>query len=143
MLVSLAFALALGQASAIDKARGNTPIPLTVEDEMRRDRDDKTRKSKDGKPVYLAGPGPADIAKAYPEAALKKQMKGSASIKCRIADDGTFTKCSVVDETPSKYGFGAAALQMSSLFKVALKDDQGSDVKGVSVTVTLQFNPTS
>jgi TonB family protein len=143
MIVSFAFALALAQASALDKATGVVPLPSGVADEMRRDRDDKTRRGKDGKPVYLAGPGPADIAKVYPEAALKRQMKGSASIKCRIADDGTFTKCSVVDESPAKYGFGAAALQMSSLFKVALKDDQGVDVKGVSVTVTLQFNPTS
>jgi TonB family protein len=142
MPLSLALALAL-QASAIDKARGNNPIPQSIEDEMRRDRDDKTRKAKDGKPVFLAGPQPEDIAKAYPEAALKKGMKGAASIKCRITEDGSFTKCSVVDETPAKYGFGAAALQVSNLFKVGLKDDQGGDVKGVSVTVSLQFNPTS
>jgi hypothetical protein len=142
MIVSIALALAL-QASAIDRARGNNPIPLSVEDEMRRDRDDKTRNAKQGQPVFAVVPTSADILANYPDAALKRGTKGSASIKCRVADDLTLTKCAVSDETPAKWGFGAAALNVSKLFKVAPKDDLGGNPKGVSINLSLQFSPTS
>lgn len=75
----------------------------------------------------------------YPEAAQKRGVTGSATIACSVTAVGTLTDCVIVSETPPAYGFGAAALRMSVLFRMRLLSKTGQRVEGGRVTIPIRF----
>lgn len=75
----------------------------------------------------------------YPEAAQKVGVTGAATIACIVTAKGTLTDCVVVDETPPAYGFGAAALRMSVLFRMRPLTKSGQRVEGGRVTIPIRF----
>jgi TonB family protein len=95
-----------------------------------------------GQAVFLKTPGPADLQKVYPPDALAKSLPGQATIHCMVDKTGSFTKCSIVSETPKKSGFGAAALELSKVFKLDTRAAaDGTSVVGQGMTIPIKFNP--
>ncbi|MDB5421121.1 MAG: hypothetical protein JWR59_1068 [Brevundimonas sp.] len=63
---------------------------------------------------WIRKPTLEEITAVYPSKAQGRQ--GSAVIKCTVSTTGSLTACSVVKETPSDAGFGAAALSLTPSF---------------------------
>ncbi|MBU2118161.1 MAG: TonB family protein [Alphaproteobacteria bacterium] len=77
--------------------------------------------------LVLVAPRPAMITNPrwgqpprliYPEAALSGNVEGAVVMACRVRGDGRFQDCEVVSETPSGYGFAAAAMEGSRTARV-------------------------
>ena len=91
-------------------------------------------------PDWIAAPTLAQVAAAYPAAALRGGQAGRATLDCEVTDEGTLRACSVADEAP--VGFGRAALALSRWFRVPpVKDAEGALVKNVRVRVPVTFSP--
>jgi protein TonB len=54
-----------------------------------------------------------DLARAYPAKAMENGVGGEVLMHCRVTPAGGMADCSIVSETPSGYGFGAAALSLA------------------------------
>ncbi len=54
----------------------------------------------------------------YPKGALRKGVTGRTTLQCRVATTGAMTGCDVLNESPTGFGFGDAALAMTPLFRV-------------------------
>lgn len=81
-------------------------------------------------------PKPDGRADYYPMAAADKELKGAATIKCKVAGDGRLTACAVVNETPAGYDFGKATIDMAQDRIVA---DTSEDKPGDWVLWTFHF----
>jgi TonB family protein len=70
-------------------------------------------------PAWLAEqPSFEDLARAYPEDALKKGLNGHTVITCTVKPDGYLQDCAVTSETPPGEGFGQASLALAAKFRV-------------------------
>lgn len=89
-------------------------------------------------PDWLLKPTYTDIYWAYPSRAVAEQVKGSATIQCEVSEQGAAEACSVISETPSGYGFGEAAISLTSkmLFKPRL--ECGKVMRG-SIRIPIAF----
>lgn len=91
------------------------------------------------RPDWLKKPTAAQVANAYPERALMRDVAGTAKLSCKVTAIGAVRHCVVVSETPSEYGFGAAALKLSKNFQMKPQTVDGQAVEGASVTIPLTF----
>jgi protein TonB len=80
-----------------------------------------------------------DIMRYYPARAQRMAVEGMATITCDVTAPGRLTGCVIVSETPPDFGFGDAALKMSSLFKVKPLMSDGVAVDGGKITVPIRF----
>ena len=80
-------------------------------------------------------PNAADVGRFYPTRAQFEGVEGRAVIACRIGADGSLQGCTVANETPPDYGFGAAVLGMAGLFHVNMR----TATAGVNIRLPLQF----
>lgn len=80
-----------------------------------------------------------DIARFYPPAAERAKVSGSTVISCGITAEGLLIACQVVEETPAGYGFGEAALKMSTIFKLRSTTKGGEPVAGRTVRIPIQM----
>ena len=73
---------------------------------------------------------------------MNESISGWAVIECRLTAKGSLSACQILGEGPNGYGFGDAALRLSSRFKFASKTKDGEPVDGgyVRVPVRLQAN---
>jgi TonB family protein len=55
---------------------------------------------------------PRDLARYYPERALRREVEGRVVLDCGVSIRGALD-CAVVSETPANWGFGEAALRIS------------------------------
>jgi TonB family protein len=55
---------------------------------------------------------PRDLARYYPERALRREIEGRVVLDCSVSVRGELD-CAVASETPANWGFGAAALAIS------------------------------
>ncbi len=62
-----------------------------------------------------------------------------AVIDCRVRDDGRLRACKIRKQDPAQYGFGQAALKMSTLFRMEAKDGDGRPTAGGAVTIPILF----
>ena len=69
--------------------------------------------------------------------------EGQAVIRCVVATDDSLTACEVVSETPANSGFGAAALQLASLYLIAATQADGSPTAGGRVLIPIDFHLTA
>lgn len=78
------------------------------------------------------------ISRNYPLIASENRIDGQATLACLIAEAGR-VRCAVSNETPADLGFGAAALGISHVFRMATEHN-GEATLGKRVNVTIRFD---
>lgn len=92
--------------------------------------------------LLTAGETPAvGTADHYPDRARRLEIEGRVLLECEVLETGLMSECVVLEETPPDYGFGAAALKMSRLFKMKPMTRDGVPVAGAKVKIPLVFRP--
>jgi TonB family protein len=92
-------------------------------------------------PVWAQAPGQEDWAKAYPAHAAQAGISGAVKMKCAATSAGLLAACSVVQESPSGEGFGAAALSLATGMALRPQGANGEPVAGRNLIVPVRFEP--
>ena len=90
-------------------------------------------------PDWAALPSPDDIARYYPEHAMRNGISGRAVIGCLVSAEGLLTNCEVISESPPGEDFGAAAVRMAPAFRMKPKTLDGTPVEGAEVRIPILF----
>lgn len=90
-------------------------------------------------PDWARRPSGDDIARYYPDRALRLEAEGRATLSCTVNARGTLESCSITAEDPSDMGFGDAAMKLSKLFKMRPQTKDGQPVDGGSVRIPIRF----
>jgi protein TonB len=90
-------------------------------------------------PQWLSRPTGDQVAGAYPEGAIRKNIGGAVTLACEVTAAGAVTACDVVSESPVGHGFGHAAVGLSRYFKMKPKTVDGQPVGGASVRIPIRF----
>ncbi|HWE45955.1 MAG TPA: energy transducer TonB [Caulobacteraceae bacterium] len=86
-------------------------------------------------PTWLTKPDAAAMSRFYPTGAIAGGIEGTATLHCIVTVSGTLTNCTVVSETPPRYGFGNAAKHLAPYFRMKPKT-----VDGAEVTIPIKFS---
>ena len=79
-----------------------------------------------------------DMQRVFPRGV---HVTGLVRLVCKTDDKGAMTDCQVVDDTPAGQGFGAAALRLTSVFRVKTRMCDGRPTAGAKVTIPIRFTP--
>jgi TonB family protein len=90
-------------------------------------------------PVWDSAPGREDWAKAYPMHAAQAGISGAVKMKCAATSTGSLADCSVIQETPTGEGFGAAALSLAGGMTLKPTGGDGHPVTGRNLVVPVRF----
>ncbi len=90
-------------------------------------------------PTWLGAPTLEQMEDAYPPKALAGGVEGWARLLCRAAATGRLVGCVVEREAPADEAFGAAALQLTPLFRVRPEKRGGVPVDGALVRFRVAF----
>lgn len=80
-----------------------------------------------------------NMARAYPKAARKSRIDGRVTVLCGVLASGLLARCSTVEEAPLGWGFGEAALSLTSKFRMKPVTPDGQSVAGGSITIPIVF----
>lgn len=84
-------------------------------------------------------PNRRDLDDIYPPQALADRLSGQALVACKVDVSGVLSDCFVTDESPAGYGFGAAALKMSTKFRMKPPTENGAPIGGERVIIPINF----
>lgn len=84
-------------------------------------------------------PTPHEFARAYPEKAQRQNIQGRGVVVCTIGLELTLEACEIIQETLPGWGFGDAAMSLTSLFKLKQKQADPRVVAGAKVFLPIVF----
>lgn len=88
---------------------------------------------------WVRRPSGEDMARLYPTKAAREEVEGRATISCSVSGEGTLVGCTVVAEEPVGHDFGAAAMGLSTLFRMGPQTKGGQPVAGGTVLIPIRF----
>ena len=91
------------------------------------------------RPVWVKRPDAEAVVRFHPPGARRLRLKGQTLIECAVARSGDMERCTVLSEDPEGYGFGAAALKLSRLHRMAQIDADGRPTAGRQVMIPISF----
>jgi protein TonB len=84
--------------------------------------------------------GEFDWKAYYPQAAMSAAKNGQATVLCEVNDERRLRNCDVVSEAPADYGFGQAAVRLSTdVTRLAERDARGAPTAGGWVKLQMSF----
>jgi outer membrane biosynthesis protein TonB len=84
-------------------------------------------------------PTVAEIMRAYPSGARRREISGSALIDCVVGPDGGMRDCRTVGANPSGQGFEEAAQELGGRYVVRSVDQDGQATAGRRITFEIKF----
>lgn len=89
---------------------------------------------------WVATPNGQDIADVFPPDAVKAGKSGAVLLDCQVAREGSLEACTVEIEDPVGMEFGAAAMALAPLFKMAVVCQDGTAAAGRHVRIPIMFS---
>jgi protein TonB len=86
-------------------------------------------------------PGPSDMARAAPAAAMARGVSGRIILFCTVNGDGGLAGCEIESEDPPGLGFGQAALSLVPRFRAYPTLRDGTSVAGGTICIPIRFIP--
>lgn len=95
-----------------------------------------------GPPRFISGPTSRQIADAASVEAKRARVDGMVTLRCTIRLDSRLENCRVLSETPSGFGFGAAAVRIAiDRFRFSPPTSgNGRPVSGAELPLGIRFN---
>lgn len=90
-------------------------------------------------PEIKQGPDATAMLNAIPPRAARSRTEGEARLQCKVTRAGALTGCTVAEESPEGFGFGAAALMLAPSFVMTPEIRDGDPVDGGDVTLPIAF----
>lgn len=83
-----------------------------------------------------------DLTENYPAAAARRSVEGRVVLDCLIGADLAI-RCRATSETPTGYGFAAAALRVAQKYRSAPTMEDGRPAAGERTSIAISFKPAS
>lgn len=90
-------------------------------------------------PGWLQKPGGDQISAFYPRSAQSSQLPGEAVIRCIVYVDTRLRNCTLLSEKPIGFGFGSAAISLSSVMRMSPGEIDGKPTSGFPATIPINF----
>lgn len=90
-------------------------------------------------PEWIRKPDAYTLSRHYPVRAQFKSMDGRAVVECHIGQGGFLADCKILEEDPSNFGFGEAALNVAKTCQLSERTPSGISTVGLKVRIPIRF----
>lgn len=90
-------------------------------------------------PDWVSRPTFQQVTTYYPRLAERKQISGVAVVECVVMTNRTLANCRVPFEAPAGFGFGDAALKMTTQWRMTPQTRNGVPRDGAKIRVPIGF----